>query len=56
MNCNHDWCYSDGKLGSAPYSDENDRHVVDMKCTKCDKTGVEIYTFEGFEEDEDEFV
>ena len=50
MTCDHDWCYLDGKSGSAPYSDDADRHVVDVHCTKCNKTGVEIYTFEGFEE------
>ena len=53
MTCNHDWCYSDGKRGSAPYDDgysHGGTHVVDLHCKKCDKTGVEIYTFEGFEE------
>ena len=51
MKHEHDWCYTDGKNGSAPYSDDDDRHVVDVHCSKCKKTGVEVYTFEGFEEE-----
>ena len=50
MKCSHVWCYSDGNRGSAPHSDDNDRHVVDVHCVSCKKTGVEVYTFEGFEE------
>ena len=54
MKCNHNWRYVDGKTGSAPYSDDDDRHVIDMYCTKCEKIGVEVYTFEGFEEEDEE--
>ena len=57
MTCEHNWRYSDGKNGSAPHDDGgpgDGRHVVDVHCSKCKKHGVEIYTFEGFEEEESE--
>ena len=54
MTCEHNWRYSDGKNGSAPHDDGDGRHVVVMHCSKCKKYGVEIYTFEGFEEEESE--
>ena len=60
MTCEHNWR---GKNWSAPHDDgagdgktlnqirkTKGRHVVDMHCSKCKKHGVEIYTFEGFEE------
>ena len=54
MTCEHNWRYSDGKNGSAPYTDDSGRHVVDLHCSKCKKQGVEIYTLEEFEEYESE--
>ena len=57
MTCEHNWRYSDGKNGSAPHDDGgpgDGRHVVDVHCSKCKKHGVEIYTFEGLEEEESE--
>ena len=65
MTCDHNWWYSAPGGGPAPHDDggpgdgktlkqirkTKGRHVVDVHCSKCKKHGVEIYTFEGFEEE-----
>jgi hypothetical protein len=51
---NHTWEYTTWQ-GTAPVADDEDRHVVDIECSICKQPGVEIYSFEGYEEiDEDE--
>ena len=59
---NHTWEYTTWQ-GTAPvaapilddYDDDRDRHIVNIECSICKQPGVEIYSFEGYEEiDEDE--
>ena len=49
-NGHHVWEYSNDPYGTAPYDDGNERHIVDIECKECGQQGIEVYTFDGIEE------
>jgi hypothetical protein len=53
-NGHHAWEYSSDPYGTAPYpvavKDGNERHIVDIECKECGQQGIEVYTFNGIEE------
>lgn len=49
-NGHHKWEYSDGTDGSAPFDNGNGKHIIEIECQECGQQAIEIYTFEGIEE------